>query len=239
MTTEEAINFYNQFNLNNSFSYYVVVIGHIKENLKYRTNIRTNIYYKDNIINYYDGFIDGRKNVITNTIKNTQKDLVFDRIIEFIKSSTIFKNLIESHRMIEQKRIEAKEKIIDDIESVYWAFDNDKYYKSTFKISFPYYRKKVDNLDDFETMFDEVDIAIDSKYDINIVEFNTGSAIRNDIEKRRLYFHLKEVYLETLEQFSKVIKHEILFYTLYFTPRTLDLRMTVTLRLIRNSDQSE
>ena len=48
MTTEEAINFYNQFNLKNSFSYYVVVIGHIKENQKYKTNIRTNIYYKDN-----------------------------------------------------------------------------------------------------------------------------------------------------------------------------------------------
>jgi hypothetical protein len=235
MTTEEAIDFYNQFNLNNSFSYYVVVIGHTKENLKYRTNIRTNIHYKDNIIDYYDGFIDGRKNVITNTIKNTQKDLVFDRIIEYIKSSIIFKNLIDSHRLIEQKRIETKEKILDNIESVYWAFDADKDYKSTFNISFPNYRKNIDNLDVIETIFDDVHIIIDSKYDINIVEFNTGSVIRNDIERRRLYCHLKEVYLETLEQFSKIIKHEILSYTLFFTQRTLDLKMNVTLKLIRHS----
>jgi hypothetical protein len=101
----------------------------------------------------------------------------------------------------------------------------------------PIGRKNVDNLDDIETMFDEVDITIVSKYDIKIVEFNIGSIIMNEIEKRRFDNHLKEYFLERLDMLSKLLHREIISFSFY-VPRRLDFKIEATLKLIRNSDQS-
>lgn len=225
MTTQEAQYLYDNLNLNKSFKYDVVIIDHIKENLKYKTNIRTTIYHKEEIIYSYDSCIDGRKNIITNPIKSDQFIIVFDKIIECVKSNATYKNILDCSRVIEVKKIEANDILLTKIETIYWGFDNDFNYQSNFEIKFPKYSRFVENTKTIENMFDEFDIKIISRYKGEIFKPNTGSNIRNKIEQYQSEYYLKKEYLELLEQLSKYVKREIKEFTFYLHT-SLDLIIT-------------
>jgi hypothetical protein len=213
MTTEEAKYLYNHFN--NFFSYYVVVIDHIKENLKYKTNIRINIYHKSEIIISYDSFVEGRKNVITNPIKNEQATKVFDCIVKYIKSDTTYNNILTYSKLIDVKRIEVKESLMNNLYTVYHGWKDSDNYEIDIDVKFPDYRRFAENINSIENMFYKFQIKIVCKNNYEVVKYNTGSIVLNRIANEKICYDLKIEFLNLLEDFSKVIKREVKEFSMY------------------------
>lgn len=227
MTTQDAEYLYHNL-LDKSFTYSIEIIDHIKENLKYKTNIRVNIYNKEEMIFSYDSYIEGRKNVITNAIKDGQFAKVYDWIIEYIKSNTAYKNILDYTEVIKNKKIEVNNDLMITLETVYGIWRHFDDYKFSFNIRFPKYRELVENPSAIETMFDDFEISIIGKNNVEIIE-PTGSIIRNEIGKIERDYYLKKEYLELLEQLSKYIKKEVKYFNLYISTRQ-DLEVTARFR---------
>jgi hypothetical protein len=224
MTTQDAQYLYDNL-LDKSFTYSIEIIDHIKENLKYKTNIRINIYNKEVMIFSYDSCIEGRKNVITYAIKDGQRSKVYNWIIEYVKSNTAYKNILDYTEVIKNKKIEVKKDLMIKIKTIYLGWIHSDDYKFTFNIRFPKYRELVENTSTIETMFDGFEISIIGKNNVEIIKPNTGSIIRNEIEKIERDYYLKKEYLELLEQLSKYIKKEVKYFFLNISNRQ-DLEVT-------------
>lgn len=205
MTTKEFDDLEFYLGIIRNFKYDIIIIDHFKENLKYKTNIRVNIYHKSEIIFTYDTCIDGRKNVITNAIEMTQYRTFYNFIVDFIKNDVTYNNILNSKSIVEAKRIEVEEDLSNKFLTIYIPFDYDKDYKTTNKIRFIFYNKYALDINDI-TMFDKFDISIKSKYDGNIVK--TGSIIKDEIKK----LDIQKEYLDLLELFSEVIKHKVTYF---------------------------
>jgi|LakMenEpi03Aug12_release.lakeMendotaPanAssembly.Ray.scaffolds.fasta_scaffold241778_1 hypothetical protein len=224
MTTQEAKYLYDNLNLDRSFKYDVVIIDHVKENLKYKTNIRTTIYYNEENIFSYDSFIAGRKNIITNPIKNDQFIIVFDKIIESIKSNTTYKNILVNSKIIDSKRIEIKKRLLDILYTVYHGWRDSDNYEIDLDVKFPDHRRFVENINSIENMFHKFQIKVICKNKYDVIQPNTGSIVLNRIANEKIWYELRTDFLNLLEDFSKVIKREVKDFS-YWLLKGVDLEV--------------